>query len=94
MAMMAPHGPRLSGFGIRSSGSGWGRSSRTGGSRSPQIGVGRSVNCLTRGRATRPRPPPAWEERKIANVTRHRNVSGLRGYIRAATAFGDVGDVL
>jgi integrase len=34
------------------------------------------------------------EERKIANVTRHRNMPVLRGYIRAATAFDDVGKVL
>jgi integrase len=34
------------------------------------------------------------EERKIANVTRHRNLPVLRGYIRAATAFDDVGKVL
>ena len=34
------------------------------------------------------------EERKIANVTRHRNLPVLRGYIRAATAFDDVGAVL
>ena len=34
------------------------------------------------------------EERKIANVTRHRNLPVLRGYIRAATAFEDVGEVL
>jgi site-specific recombinase XerD len=34
------------------------------------------------------------EERKIANVARHRNLPVLRGYIRAATAFDDVGKVL
>jgi len=34
------------------------------------------------------------EERKIANVTRHRNLPVLRAYIRSATAFGDVGRVL
>ena len=34
------------------------------------------------------------EERKIANVTRHRNLPVLRGYIRAATAFDDVCQVL
>ena len=34
------------------------------------------------------------EERKIANVTRHRNLPVLRAYIRAATAFDDVGEVL
>jgi hypothetical protein len=34
------------------------------------------------------------EERKIANVTRHRNLPVLRSYIRAATAFDDVGKVL
>ncbi|MGH2928431.1 MAG: tyrosine-type recombinase/integrase, partial [Solirubrobacteraceae bacterium] len=34
------------------------------------------------------------EERKIANVTRHKNLPVLRGYIRAATAFDDVGEVL
>ena len=34
------------------------------------------------------------EERKIANVTRHRNLQVLRGYIRTATAFDDVGEVL
>ena len=32
------------------------------------------------------------EERKIANVTRHKNLPVLRGYIRAATAFDDVGE--
>jgi hypothetical protein len=31
------------------------------------------------------------EERKIANVTRRRNLPVLRGYIRAAIAFDDVG---
>jgi site-specific recombinase XerD len=34
------------------------------------------------------------EERKIANVTRHRSLPVLRGYIRTAIAFDDVGDVL
>ena len=34
------------------------------------------------------------EERKIANVTRHKNLPVLRCYIRAATAFDDVGEVL
>jgi integrase len=34
------------------------------------------------------------EERKIANVTRHKNLPVLRGYIRRATAFDDVGEVL
>jgi integrase len=34
------------------------------------------------------------EERKIANVTRHKNLPVLRGYIRAANAFEDVGEVL
>jgi site-specific recombinase XerD len=34
------------------------------------------------------------EERKIANVTRHKNLPVLRGYIRTATAFDDVGEVL
>jgi len=34
------------------------------------------------------------EERKIANVSRHRNLPVLRKYIRAATAFDDVGTVL
>ena len=34
------------------------------------------------------------EERKIANVRRHRSMSVLRGYIRTATAFDDVGEVL
>ncbi|MGB0097924.1 MAG: hypothetical protein WBP81_35970 [Solirubrobacteraceae bacterium] len=34
------------------------------------------------------------EERKIAKVTRHRNLPVLRGYIRAATALDDVGQVL
>lgn len=34
------------------------------------------------------------EERKIANVTRHRSLPVLRGYIRTATAFDDVGEVL
>ena len=34
------------------------------------------------------------EERKIANVTRHRNLPVLRGYIRAATAFDDVGEAV
>jgi hypothetical protein len=33
-------------------------------------------------------------ERKIANVTRHRNITVLRGYIRRATAYDDVGEVL
>ena len=34
------------------------------------------------------------EERKIANVTRHKNLPVLRRYIRLATAFDDVGEVL
>jgi site-specific recombinase XerD len=34
------------------------------------------------------------EERKIANVSRHKDLPVLRGYIRAATAFDDVGRVL
>jgi hypothetical protein len=34
------------------------------------------------------------EERKIANVTRHRNLHVLRDSIRAVTAFDDVGEVL
>ncbi len=34
------------------------------------------------------------EERKIANVSRHKDLPVLRGYIRAATAFDDVGQVL
>ena len=34
------------------------------------------------------------EERKIANVTRHKNLSVLRRYIRTATAYDDVGEVL
>ena len=34
------------------------------------------------------------EERKIANVTRHKNITVLRRYIRSATAFDDVGEVL
>jgi hypothetical protein len=39
-------------------------------------------------------PPPGVEERKIANVTRHRNLPVLRRYIRQAPAFDDVGEVL
>jgi integrase len=34
------------------------------------------------------------EERKIASVTRYKNLPVLRRYIRTATAFDDVGDVL
>jgi integrase len=34
------------------------------------------------------------EERKIANVTRHKNITVLRGCIRRATAYDDVGEVL
>jgi site-specific recombinase XerD len=34
------------------------------------------------------------EERKIANVTRHKNLPVLRRYIRTATAYDDVGEVL
>jgi site-specific recombinase XerD len=34
------------------------------------------------------------EERQIANVTRHRSLPVLRGYIRTATAFDDVAEVL
>ncbi len=34
------------------------------------------------------------EERKIANVTRHKNITVLRRYIRSATAFDDAGEVL
>jgi hypothetical protein len=50
-------------------------------------------------RSSRPRcPAPAAaagiEERKIANVTRHKNITVLRRYIRSATAFDDVGEVL
>jgi hypothetical protein len=36
----------------------------------------------------------AVEERKIANVSRHKDLPVLRRYIRAATAFDDVGEVL
>ena len=43
---------------------------------------------------TPPRPQPPVSRRKIANVTRHRNLPVLRSYIRAATAFDDVGKVL
>jgi len=50
-------------------------------------------------RSSRPRcPAPAAaagiEERKIANVTRHKNITVLRRYIRSATAVDDVGEVL
>jgi hypothetical protein len=38
--------------------------------------------------------PTGIEERKIANVTRHQNITVLRRYIRSATAFDDVGEVL
>jgi integrase len=34
------------------------------------------------------------EERKTANVSRHKDLPVLRRYIRAATAFDDVGEVL
>jgi integrase len=34
------------------------------------------------------------EERKIASVTRHKNTTVVRRYIRSATAFADVGEVL
>jgi integrase len=34
------------------------------------------------------------EERKIANVTRHKNLPTLRGYIRHANLFDDVDRVL
>jgi len=34
------------------------------------------------------------EERKITNVNRHKNLPDLRRYIRNATAFDDVGEVL
>jgi integrase len=34
------------------------------------------------------------EERKIANVTRHKNITALRGYIRRAIAYDDIGEVL
>jgi site-specific recombinase XerD len=34
------------------------------------------------------------QERKIANVTRHENLSVLRRYIRTGTAYDDVGEVL
>jgi hypothetical protein len=34
------------------------------------------------------------EEHKIANVSRHKDLPVLRRYIRAATAFDDVGEVL
>jgi Phage integrase family len=34
------------------------------------------------------------EERKIANVTRHKNITVLRRYIRGATAFDGLGEVL
>ena len=33
-------------------------------------------------------------KRKIANVSRHKDLPVLRRYIRAATAFDDVGEVL
>jgi hypothetical protein len=43
----------------------------------------------------RPRPPARGSrERKIANVTRHKNLPVLRSYIRAATAFDEVGELL
>lgn len=34
------------------------------------------------------------DERKIANVTRHKNLDVLRGYIRTASSLDDVGQVL
>lgn len=34
------------------------------------------------------------EERKIQNVSRHKDIGVLRSYVRAANAFDDVGDVL
>lgn len=34
------------------------------------------------------------EERKIAHVTRHKNITVLRGYVRRAAAYDDVGEVL
>ena len=49
-----------------------------------------------RRRATRPPPPTAdVEERKTANVTRHRNLPVLRRYITPAPRlFDDVGEVI
>jgi hypothetical protein len=46
------------------------------------------------GPATRRPSAASVEERKIANVSRHKDLPVLRGYIRAATAFDDVGEVL
>jgi hypothetical protein len=46
--------------------------------------------CRLRHRRSRRRV----EERKIANVSRHKDLPVLRRYIRAATAFDDVGEVL
>ena len=39
-------------------------------------------------------PAAGIEERKIANVTRQKNLPALRRHTRAATAFDDVGEAL
>jgi hypothetical protein len=49
---------------------------------------------LRAGYATAAASAGVEERRKIANVTRHKNLPVLRGYIRAAPAFNDVGEVL
>jgi hypothetical protein len=51
-----------------------------------------SGHSLRAGYATAARA--GIEERKIASVNRHKNLPMLRSYIRAATAFDNVGEVL
>jgi hypothetical protein len=65
-----------------------------GGHRRDRAAVLRSGRCLTRSRR---RLSPGGDRAllcKIANVSRHKDLPVLRRYIRAATAFDDVGKVL
>jgi hypothetical protein len=52
-------------------------------------GTGISAKTELTGRLRRLAGGAGVEERKIANVTRHKNVTVLRGYIRRATAFDE-----
>jgi hypothetical protein len=58
------------------------------------IGVAACRDSRRRRRTRDRRRGRRVEEREIANVTRHKNITVLRRYIRAATAFDDVGEVL
>jgi integrase len=53
-----------------------------------------ALRALTARRVVTAAAAAGVEERKIANVSRHKDLPVLRRYIRAATAFDDVGEVL